>query len=266
MGYKTETKEFKIVMAKPQGSTQTKGIPYLECITDKGEVIRFWGSKLNMVHIDIIKKQTEPFYLKCDCFIDVNGPADYWVHETEHKIYLEEEIENDPLSINRKPLETALDVAEGQQGISYDILFRPYLVEAKLIRINDPYIRLAHQIRNLIDFCQCVVPLVPPQDNIKLEVITMADSNEQELINSEKFNGLKKHLIKDRILFTYKFDKTGHDRWIETDIGWRIDLSRGLDIFQKPEDTIIISFPQIKRPCKATTITYRKMSPTLLRL
>lgn len=30
-------------------------------------------------------------------------------------------------------------------------------------------------------------------------------------------------------------DPGGHDRWISTDTGWRINLGRGLDIFQKSE-------------------------------
>ncbi|MGM0427890.1 MAG: MIT C-terminal domain-containing protein, partial [Thermodesulfobacteriota bacterium] len=48
-----------------------------------------------------------------------------------------------------------------------------------------------------------------------------------------------------------------HDRWIETDTGWRIILGRGLDIFQKPEDRFTLGvFDQTKRKCKATTVTY----------
>ena len=30
-------------------------------------------------------------------------------------------------------------------------------------------------------------------------------------------------------------DPGGHDRWIRTDTGWRINLGRGLDIFQKSD-------------------------------
>ncbi|MBU1149931.1 MAG: hypothetical protein KJ800_03155, partial [Proteobacteria bacterium] len=43
------------------------------------------------------------------------------------------------------------------------------------------------------------------------------------------------------------------------DIGWRILLGRGLDIFQKPEGKFTLGFvDQTKRRCKATTITYVK--------
>ena len=51
-----------------------------------------------------------------------------------------------------------------------------------------------------------------------------------------------------------------HDRWIETDTGWRIILGRGLDIFQKPDDKFTLGFmDQTKRKCKATTITYTRV-------
>ena len=35
--------------------------------------------------------------------------------------------------------------------------------------------------------------------------------------------------------FKVRFDVSAHDRWIRTDTGWRINLGRGLDIFQKFE-------------------------------
>lgn len=38
------------------------------------------------------------------------------------------------------------------------------------------------------------------------------------------------------IYFNVKFDDSIHDRRIETDHGWRIDLGKGLDIWQKPGD------------------------------
>jgi len=50
-----------------------------------------------------------------------------------------------------------------------------------------------------------------------------------------------------------------HDRWIETDTGWRIILGRGLDLFLKPEGKFTLGFmDQTKRRCKATTITYMR--------
>jgi len=75
-----------------------------------------------------------------------------------------------------------------------------------------------------------------------------------------KLEELKKGLSPDHIEFNYVFDNNLHDRWIETDTGWRIILGRGLDIFQKPEDKFTLGFlDQTKRKCKATTITYTRV-------
>jgi len=168
----------------------------------------------------------------------------------------EEEIEVDPLSADRKPVETTLDIAEGQKGISYAKLFAPYLIGAKSITLVDPYIRYDYQIHNFINFCECVVP---HQGALKLALVTSAESNEQERIISTKFEELQSNLEQDRITFIYNFDKDKHDRWIEADTGWRIILGRGLDIFQKPEGKFTLGFvDQTKRRCKATTITYIK--------
>jgi len=70
---------------------------------------------------------------------------------------------------------------------------------------------------------------------------------------------MKAGFSQNQIELDYQFDNSLHDRWIETDTGWRIILGRGLDIFQKPEDRFSLGFfDQTKRKCKATTITYVK--------
>lgn len=82
----------------------------------------------------------------------------------------------------------------------------------------------------------------------------------QEAEVKGKFEELKIGLNRDNISFDYKFDNTLHDRWIETDTGWRIILGRGLDIFQKPDDKFTLGFlDQTRRRCKATTITYTRL-------
>jgi ATP-dependent Lon protease len=184
-------------------------------------------------------------------------PDEFQLSHPENKPEPEEEdVEVDPLSPDRKPVETTLDIAEGQKGISYAKLFAPYLIGAKSITLVDPYIRYDYQIHNFMNFCECVVP---HQGALQLALVTSAESNEQERIISTKFEELQSNLEQDRIIFTYNFDKDKHDRWIETGTGWRIILGRGLDIFQKPEGKFTLGFvDQTKRRCKATTITYIK--------
>jgi len=189
--------------------------------------------------------------------IKSESPDEFQLSHPDEKPDPEQEAQKvDPLSPDRSPEEKTLDIAEGQRGISYEKLFLPYLKGAKLIKICDPYIRLQYQIYNLMSFCEMLDPSDGP---LKLDLVTACDSYlETEL--KTKLSELKIGLSKDQIDFDYILDSSIHDRWIETDTGWRIILGRGLDIFQKPDDKFTLGFmDQTKRKCKATTITYTKL-------
>ncbi len=181
-------------------------------------------------------------------------PDEFQLSHPDRKPEPEEETEVDPLCPERKPVETSLDIGDGQKGVSYAKLFSPYLTGAKSVKLVDPYIRYDYQIHNFVNFCEC---LVPTQGSLELALVTGSDSGEQERILSSKFDELKSSLEQDHIYFNYSFQKDLHDRWIETDTGWRIVLGRGLDIFQKPEGKFTLGFvDQTKRRCKATTIIF----------
>ena len=107
-------------------------------------------------------------------------------------------------------------------------------------------------------FCEAVAP---DKGNVKVELVTAADSDFETTELSAKFEELQNNLIQGRVLFTYSFDSNLHDRWIESNTGWRIILGRGLDIFQKPDGKFSLGITdQTKRGCKATTITYVRMN------
>ena len=169
----------------------------------------------------------------------------------------EDEVEVDPLSPDRKPVATVIDIKEGQKGISYAKLFLPYLQGAKKITVIYPYLRYQYQIRNFYNFCECAAPV---QGKRAIHLITGAESNEQEVILSREYQEIKESLAQERIELTFDFDRNQHDRSIQTDTGWRIILGRGLDIFKKPEGKFTLGFvDQTKRACKATTITYTRI-------
>ena len=168
------------------------------------------------------------------------------------------EVEIDPLSPERAPVETTVDIAEGQKGLSYLKLFGPYLRGATTIKLVDPYIRYDYQIHNLVNFCEC---LAGPEGTTRLELITSAGSSEAEVELSAKLDEVRSSLEQDRIEMSYDFDPSLHDRWIESDTGWRIGLGRGLDMFQKPEGRFSLGFvDQTKRSCKATTVSYQRVT------
>jgi ATP-dependent Lon protease len=185
--------------------------------------------------------------------IKSESPDEFQLSHPDEQPNPEQEAQKvDPLSLDRSPEEKTLDLVEGQRGISYEKLFLPYLNGAKSIRICDPYIRLQYQIYNLMSFCEI---LDPSEGTLKLDLVTACDpSLKTEL--KDKLNELKRGLSQDNIEFDYALEENLHDRWIETDTGWRIILGRGLDIFQKPDDKFTLGFmDQTKRKCKATTIT-----------
>ena len=184
-------------------------------------------------------------------------PDDFQMSHPEEKPAQEKaEAPSDNLSPDRKAIETTLNIADGQRGVSYARLFNTYLRGAASIKLVDPYIRYDYQIHNFLNFCET---LTATEAGLSVELVTGTDTKSQETEISAKMNELKESLVPDRINLAWRFEAGLHDRWIETDTGWRILLGRGLDIFQKPEGKFTLGFvDQTKRRCKATTITYVK--------
>ena len=48
-------------------------------------------------------------------------------------------------------------IAYGDVGHTYDSIIGPYLLNAKKVSVEDPYIRAPHQIANFVRFCETVV-------------------------------------------------------------------------------------------------------------
>ena len=111
-----------------------------------------------------------------------------------------------------------------------------HLKGAHAITVNDPYVRMFFQARNLMEFLQMVHDLVPEGDEVAVHLKTQSDSEtcvkQEEILNQivESFTG-------SRIAFTWDYDHSPnfHARNITTDTGWKITIDRGLDIFQKYE-------------------------------
>ena len=147
---------------------------------------------------------------------------------------------------------------ENEDNISYQSLFAEHLIGANKIILQDPYIRYPHQFKNLLEFCVMLGKNKNPEKEIHLEIVTW---------NSEEFHRQSKAYFEEvvesvsdlRINLSYKFEEH-HDRYIQTDNGWKIVLGRGLDIFQKPEGRFSIGdIDQSRRKCKACEITYFKV-------
>lgn len=129
------------------------------------------------------------------------------------------------------------DFTAGQKGVSYEKLLLPYLRGASRITITDPYIRMPHQGRNLADLLSLLAQFKDDADEIDVVLVTTeeskADFKQRQLL---MLKSIKDASDAVGVHLAVRLDDSIHDRRIETDNGWRIDLGKGLDIWQKPSD------------------------------
>lgn len=152
--------------------------------------------------------------------------------------------------------------SENQKGITYADLFWPWLKGATNIAITDPYIRMFHQVRNLMEFVEMIAGRKAPEEEVAVRLVTCADElyPEKQLAN---LVAVENACAAAGIKFSWEFDGTNtiHARHIVSDTGWKISLDRGLDIYQKFEMNDAFSLAnrlQGYRQVKGFEVTYLK--------
>ncbi len=128
-------------------------------------------------------------------------------------------------------VERHFTIMYGDVGHSYESIIGPYLRGAKTVVIEDPYIRLQHQIQNFVRLCECVLKAGTVK---KINLITGYDDNTQLADIAEKLEELKQSLLEMDVELEVKLNPNMHDREIRLDNGWVIKIGRGLDFYQKP--------------------------------
>lgn len=141
-------------------------------------------------------------------------------------------------------------------GYSYESIIMPYLEGAKSVVIEDPYIRVTHQVQNFIRFCEAILkqPTVK-----KIQLITSYDeqTNIEEL--AERLQDVKQSLLELDVELDVKVNKNLHDREIRIDNGWTVKIGRGLDFFQKPDSWFCVGMTDFSlRKCLETKIDIYK--------
>ncbi|MBP0463883.1 BREX system Lon protease-like protein BrxL [Roseomonas sp. PWR1] len=149
---------------------------------------------------------------------------------------------------------------ENQKGITFADLFWPWLEGATKIVITDPYIRMFHQVRNLMEFIEMIAVRKAPEDEVTVRLITSPDENYPEK-QQANLASVESACTAAGIKFSWEFDGTNtiHARHILSDTGWKISLDRGLDIYQKFEMNDAFSLAnrlQRFRQVKAFEVTY----------
>lgn len=150
--------------------------------------------------------------------------------------------------------------SENQKGVTFADLFWPWIEGATKIVVTDPYIRMFHQIRNLMELIEMIAVRKAPENEVAVHLITCLDDTYPDKQQANLI-AVEKASTAAGINFSWEFDGTNtiHARHIVSDAGWKISLDRGLDIFQKFEMNDAFSLAnrlQAYRPVKAFEITY----------
>lgn len=147
-----------------------------------------------------------------------------------------------------------VEIRENQKGVSYKNLFGDYMRTAKKMTIIDPYIRAAFQIDNLVDLIRTFIESTKELEGLQIELHTY-ETDEKLPVLIDNLDQIKDDLERYNIEFTYAFD-ADHDRSITLDNGWRMILSRGIDIFEKFDRFSLSNQRQELRRCRAFSVTY----------
>ena len=163
-----------------------------------------------------------------------------------------------PESTKKEPelKEQHYSIMYGDIGYSYETIVGPYLSGAKKIIIEDPYIRLPHQIQNFVRFCETIINL----SSIKnINLITGYDENIKIADLQDKLDELKQSLLEIDVILDIKINKNIHDREIKIDNGWIIKIGRGLDFYQRPNGWYEIGVNDLSlRKCLETKVDIYK--------
>ena len=148
--------------------------------------------------------------------------------------------------------EQHFEIHYGASGYTYESIVGPYLMGASEVVVEDPYIRVSHQVANFVRFCEAVIK----QHSIRsIRLITNYDSdtNVQEL--ATRLDELKQSLLELDIQLEVLVDENLHDREIRIDNGWTVKIGRGLDFYQKPDSWFGIGSNDLSlRKCLQTKI------------
>jgi ATP-dependent Lon protease len=140
----------------------------------------------------------------------------------------------------------------GATGYSYESILGPYLRGAKELTVEDPYIRLPHQIQNFVRFCEMVVraPAIK-----KITLITGYDDKPQMADLQDKLGELQQSLLELDVVLDIRFYPNIHDREIRLDNGWVIKIGRGLDFYQRPNSWFEVGANDLNlRKCLETKV------------
>ena len=146
----------------------------------------------------------------------------------------------------------------GDTGYSYEALLGPYLRGATELTVEDPYIRLPHQIQNFVRFCEMVVKALTIK---KITLRTSYEEHTQLADLHDKLSELQQSLLELDIVLDIQLNPHLHDREIRLDTGWVIKIGRGLDLYQRPQSRFEVGVHDLSlRKCLETKVDIFKVA------
>nr|WP_263326063.1 BREX system Lon protease-like protein BrxL [Neobacillus sp. Marseille-Q6967] len=177
-----------------------------------------------------------------------------------HIMTREKFISTEKKAINEKtPLsEQHYTIHYNDTGHSYEDIFSPYLVGANEIIVEDPYIRMNHQIQNFVRFCEVIVK----NSNIRnIKLVTSFDEKTNISEMRDNLDEIIQSLSEIDIVLDVKLNPNMHDREIRIDNGWIVKIGRGLDFYQKPSSWFEIGSNDLTlRKCLETKVDIYRVS------
>ncbi|WP_201727554.1 BREX system Lon protease-like protein BrxL [Acidocella sp. C78] len=159
-----------------------------------------------------------------------------------------------------EPTEQHYTIAYGDTGHSYDTIFGPYLPGAKSVVVEDPYIRMPHQIANFVRFCETAVKAETVRS---ITLFTSYDQQTDLAGLQEKLDELKQSLVEYDVALDVRLNDKMHDREVRLDNGWTIKIGRGLDFYQKPDGWFAVGATDLSlRRCLETKVDVFRIPST----
>lgn len=171
----------------------------------------------------------------------------------------EETVEDEKSEPQQEELaEQHFTIFYGATGYSYESIMGAYVKGVKSVVVEDPYIRITHQIQNFVRFCEMIVKQSPSTRKIKL--VTGFDNTTQLEEMQEKLGDLKQSLLEIDVALEVDINPNIHDREIRLDNGWIIKIGRGLDFYQKPNSWFDLGVNDLElRKCLETKVDIYKV-------
>ena len=165
---------------------------------------------------------------------------------------------SEPVGLEPAPKEQHFTILYGDTGHSYETIMGPYLRGGKEVTIEDPYVRMPHQIQNFVRFCETCLKSGSVRT---INLVSSYDDRTQLAEISEKLDDLKQSLVEADVILNVSLNPNLHDREIRIDNGWHIKIGRGLDFYQKPGSWFEVGANDLTlRKCLETKVDIFKVS------